>query len=439
MLKCMIVGGSQAVPLSEFISAIAGGTIVVPREFIFDSFVNSYDEIKRSFIKVNYLVILLNDIGEPREEFSKLYDLLSKNSAYFRIGAIKLFGSEASDHALCAKYLVDLISELNEKQGTSIVVDQFFSDDLTYSKIYAELTDLADAEDSTIPVNKVYRAYRNDDSLVGYEPKPFPKSRIEREVPNHAKDYIAVQKAAVKAETGKPVSEEPESPLASVDLDIHTITTDNDYYKRNIVLICGAPKAGTSSLAFAIARSLFEVNNFKTNLFDISESCGSTWSIINNCKSYKVVDNKELLTGSEFLAHGLHVFAAAEYTQLIRIEYLKFLLSIPNRIPADYVVLDCDFQDLPKVLNLCANRLLRIILCSQHVEKDVLFLEPTLNDIRSRGEKVTLYLNDSIKYSDSAKIVDSEDVKEIFPWLKIMTPMNLSKLYNFIGVLKEES
>lgn len=428
MINCAIVGGEVAKNLAKYINVNSGGSIVVSEDNIFEEFSSDRDILKGSYIKVSKLIYLIDETHNIKEDITVLYELI-QNRALFNIGELWVFGKETEENFmgqdLLCKILIDLDFENYQIRLTE--------DDPSFSDIYKEITGVIDAEDYRVPYVKVYRTEIGDDSKVGYDPTPY-RHNIKLLEEDRVGKYEKMKESSKKSENNIPIKEEPSSHLPNVHLDIKAIKVDDVIYKSNIFVVCGFAKAGTSVFASNLALSLSVKH--AVNMIDISKNCGSARNCIRLSKSYTLVKNKELLTGKDFSNHCLTIYTSAEIKDLdTKFDYLKYILSSPNRTKSDYIVIDCDISQLEEICKICNIRMNRVFLCCQSVKDELMLLDPYIEYLSKADIKTLLYLNNSIMYDDSYEKIDAIYVKDYYKDLMVINPINFKTRKNLYSLI----
>ena len=439
MIRCLISGGTDAEKLQKYILKKSGGSIEVDNDHVYSSLYKDKHLVERAYIKANYLIILLDEIKDIRAEIKTLADLL-KDATFFRIETIKIYGINTAENEKGVTQLRQVIKDVNIQKNTNYVVDVTLRDSMIpFSVIYSDITEIVKEDDQKIPIKKVYRVERGTSATEGYEPEQVGKIMCVPNIPDGAKKYSKIKKAAIKGETNNPIFAEKQTDLEKTDLQLNNLEIDKPLYTHNIIIVAGYPKAGTSTFATTLSRSLVVVSGKKINLVDLSDNCGSTRSITNKTSKVKPVDNRSLLLGDDPRDTKLKLFSSAGLSDKVKHEYFRFLLSIPNRIPSDYTIVDCNIKDLQQIIACCPKQILRVILVSQAIENEVYLMKPEVEWSLGKGYNTTIYLNNSINYDSSFAPVDSTDVKLMYKDVTVISPLrDIFKKYDFSKILLDK-
>lgn len=411
MIKCIIVGGVTATNVANYINKTSGGSILIEDTDIYASFQTDSDKLKNSLIVVDSLIYLMDESMNLKEELTVLYDLM-QNRTFFNVGQIFIFSKNTDTLDASCNNFERLMSEIDYDSYQIIRYDN--DSDLTFSSIYKNITGIVDEEEEKNVYKKVYLAERGSDSRRGYDPESYKKNIIPKQE-NSLDKYEKIKESAIKSDTGKYTVDVPELDIKKLDIAIDKIDTFDIDYNRDIIVVTGKPKAGTSIFASTLAISLRSQDK-SVNMIDLSKNCGSCRSIIRRSKKRISVNNKRLLTGEDYSNRGLCIFNSVDLPTLdMKTNYLKYILSIPNRTKCNYLVIDCDYDILNEVVQLCGSRLNRVVICTQSIKDEVLLIKDDANKFCSRDVKVYIFLNQSINFDKSFSKVDVTTVKDLIP------------------------
>lgn len=416
MISCCIVGGETGYRLADYIENNAGGSIKVSRDHLFNSLSGDFETLNNTFIKVDKFIYLLDSSRDYKKDFNALFNLMS-NTAFFRIGELWVF---ATDNDVNNSAITLLNSILDETGFDNIYVRTYVEGALTLSEIYRELTGMKSADDSKVDIIKVYRSKRSDEANTGYDPEYYTKN-IELKQPNGYAEYEQVKASALKSETNIPIIDSDYKEIKKVDLDISPIDAEAVSLRKNVIVVSGLPKSGTSSLSSCIATSLSKSNK-RVSFLDVSSSYGGERCLESSNHPHVIVDNKELLLGSTYENSNLTVLTSKGIkSEECKISYVKYFKSIPNHFNSDYTVIDCDINFLDKIVSLFKVNIDKVFLCSQILESEVELLKPYVQDY-VKGFEVLVYLNNSFSLAkgDSLSPVKA---KEILGGVKVIKPI----------------
>ncbi|MGL4949502.1 MAG: hypothetical protein ACRC5M_03885 [Anaeroplasmataceae bacterium] len=420
MISCSIVGGHKAENLKDYINNNAGGSIVVEPSNVYKSFTINESEIKSTYIKVQKLIYLIDESKDILSDLKVLFEAM-QNKAFFRVEEIWIFGIDNEINSKGLNYFERLMSDL----GFSDYYIRLDEAELSYNSIYKEITGVTEEQGSGVKFTKIYRAHRADKSKVGYDPKPYSKNRLLA-MDNSVEDYDKMKEASVLSETNKIIKDVSESQIPKVDLNIDISSVTDSIVNKDIIIVCGNSKAGVSIFASTLA---INVSATKTvNIVDISHNCGSARTVIRKSKSCTIVDNKKLLTGTNYSNNKLSVYNTSTIgDKLMKPYYLKYLFSTPNRTQSDYTVIDCNIEEFYEVINSCSSRIHKIFLCCQEIKDELILIKPYIERTLSKGLDCMVYLNNSINYDKSAKRITTVDVKEMYKDIKVISPIDFNK------------
>lgn len=419
MIKLLIVAGSQTESLSDYIDKTSGGSVSI--DYKFNSFGYDFEELSSTIVRADKLIYVISDNIDIRKELVNLYNLMTVQ-AFFKVGEIHLF---VKSNDVLNETISNFQSIMSDLEFSNYKINTI-NGEISFTDIYKDVLGIVTEDGGQITkYKKVYRAVRNEQSKVGYDPTFIRKNIVPVEE-NSAEVYEKVKEASVKSETGKVIRDADAEEIPKIDLtSLVNIDVSSRMHKQNIVIVVGNPKSGTSSFCSHLCMSLS--NKVKTYLVDLSRNCGSARTVIRKSDKYTLVDNRELLLGTEYNNLDLAVFNTATIKDRhIKLDYLKHLLSIPNRVRGDYYILDLDMDNLDDVLSLCDKRIHSIYFVSQEIHDELSLIKHKVNSLSDRYTSY-LYLNNSIQFDSSFKRVESVSVKETIHNCKIIKPINFNK------------
>jgi hypothetical protein len=420
MIKCLIVGGMSAKSIADYIRKTSGGSIEILEEDVYHSFSTDIDTLKKSMIRADKLIYKIDESVSIRDDLTSLYELMN-NKAFFDVREIYVFGEDNENNIKGSNYFKQLMIELDFHDYRINLVEG----ETSYQDIYREITGIVDTEKKKVSYKRVYRSVISEDSITGYDPQNYKKNILPKEE-DRLEAYEKMKSASVISDNNRPIIDIPSKELPELDVDFKGIEIDPLTYEKNIIIVCGNPKAGTSVFASNLARSLY--SNNKIDMIDISPNCGSARHCLRIIKNSKLVDNKELLTGKVYTDIKFCIFSTAEIKDTnLKVSYLKYYLSIPNRTKSDYIIIDCTIDQLDKVLDVCEYRLSRIFYCTQSVRDELLLIENKVNSSISKKIDTFIFLNNSIKFDKTFKVITAVDADKICKGAKVIEPVDLSE------------
>lgn len=406
MIKCLVVG-SNSRKIADYIIKTSGGSVEIGDEHVYSSFFTDEEKLKNQIVIADIAIYYLDESISIRDDLRVLSDLI-KDKTFFNVKEIFIFARETETIAKGIRQFMMLMDEL-EYDSYHIVTDD---NDIPLTKIYNDINGISGTEDPGVYRKKVYRTVRDEESRVGYDPVLF-KGRVLVQEDDRVVDYERMKQAAVKAETNRIIQENPELEPEKVNLDIKGVNIEDRVYKRNIIVVCGNPKSGTSVFASNMAMHLAKNKN-KVSMIDISSNCGSARACLKKYKHSTLVDNEKLLTGTDYSNKNLAIYNTSSlHKRELRPSFLRYLLSIPNRTKSDYYVIDCDMTELREVIDLCGYRILRLFICAQEVKDEVLLVQGVVDDMVAKDISTMVFLNRSIAFDKSYKRVSAISAKEL--------------------------
>lgn len=418
MIECSIVGGNQASRLATFMRDNAGGSIEISQDLVFASFAGDEERIKRQYISVSKMIYLLDETDDIMADLKVVYDLLN-TKAFFKVREFWIFGTDNETNVKGMNVFQKMCLDL-EFEDYQIRLSE---DPYSLEEIYREITGLVEADNSKVPYKKIYRAQRDSEDNVGYDPKPYHKNLIPKEE-DRLKKYEKMRESAIKAESNKVIIDKYSKEVPKVALDVNLINIDTPVAVSNFLIVSGLPRAGSSVLASSLAMCLAKKSH--VNLLDISGNCGSARRASRKFNNYTLVDNQKLLLGENYSDNPLTIYTTAELDGNVKLSYLKYFLSIPNRNKCDYVVVDCDGDDLQSILTYCRSRVKKCFIVSQNVEDEITLTKPLINQCNEFNVETMMYLNNSIKWDNSYKICTSTMAKQICDGVTVISPVDFN-------------
>lgn len=406
MIKCLVVG-SNSRKIADYIIKTSGGSVEIGDEHVYSSFFTDEEKIKNQIVIADIAIYYLDESISIRDDLRVLSDLI-KDKTFFNVKEIFIFARETETIAKGLRQFMMLMNEL-DFDSYHIVTDD---NDIPLTKIYNDINGISGTEEPGVYYKKVYRTMRDEESRVGYDPVLF-KGRVLIQEDDKVLEYEKMKQAAVKAETNRIIQENPELEPEKVNLDIKGVNIEDRVYKRNIIVVCGNPKSGTSVFASNMAMDLARDKN-NVAMIDISGNCGSARACLKRYRNNTLVDNTKLLTGKDYSNINLAIYTTSSlHKRELRPSFLRYLLSIPNRTRSDYYVVDCDITELREVMDLCGYRVLKLFMCAQEVKDEVMLIQGVVEDMANKDIPVMVFLNNSISFDKSYKRVSAPLAKDL--------------------------
>lgn len=415
----MIVGRGGS-DLANYIKENSGGSIEIDNANIYESFMSDERTLNSSLIIVDSLIYMVDEAIDIRKDLNVLFTLM-QNKTFFNVKEIFVYAQNTDDVVRGMNQFETLMSELNYESYTIDMIDG----EIPYSKIYNDITGITDEKDDKTSYKRVYRSVITEDSVRGYDPETFNRNILLKDE-NNVEVYEKAKETAVKNETGRVIKDTPELSPTKIDFKPKAINIDEIEYKKDIVIVTGRPKAGTSIFASVYAESLYKNKNMQINLIDLSETFGSSRQCIKRMK-INAVDNKKLLLGGDFSKSRFNIFNATRVKEDLTMSYLKFILSIPNRVKHDRIIIDCNYSDLNEILDICGRRIEKVFICTQQTKDEVILIENGCSLIKSRNIPLFIYLNNSMKFDKSSTVVLATAVKSMIPYAKVISPLDFDE------------
>lgn len=434
IIKCLLVGGNSAIEFGKFIKDSSGGSVEVIDTL--SSFVNEEVSLKKRMIRCTKLVWFIDSSLNLKEDLRVLNERL-QDSTYFKADEIYIFGVMNNE----IKIGLRMFKQLMQEQELTNYVIKVKEKPSTYQMMYNELLGSTDESSKVTKRKVVYRATVGDTSKRGYNPKFYDRNIIPMEKDN-VRAYEDSKASAIKAETNRIIKDTPESLPNKVNLSISNLDLSKVKNLKNIILVCGNPKSGVSTLATHITKFLVYTNKH-VDYIDLSDNlsgqtCLNKHGLVNSKEGMILVDNKLLLTGKDYSNKPLAIYNKPRKVDN-SISYLRYILSIPKRVNCDYMIIDCNLKDLDAILNMCNNKIIRVILTTQSVSEELLLLRKYIRNLNILKCPNSIFLNRSVTYGDNYKILEGVDAKQILPKGKFINYINFNETpdINFSSLIKE--
>ena len=432
MIKCMIVGRNSANKFSEFIDTNSGGSADIVKSI--SSIFSEFENLNKEIIRVDKLVYFISESSNIMKDITSLDQLLS-NPTYFRVKEFFIFGKDDQETKLGVDKLKFI---LNEHKINDVVVS-LNQDNLTFSKMYTDLMGVEDKSEDSIKRKSVYLVEKSDrTSKRFYDALEYNENKVFQEK-NSSDSYEEAKKASEVAETRNIIRDIPEKKLPKVNITLNTIDINKIANIKNIIVVTGKPKSGSSIFASSLVKSMIR-DNKRVTLVDISANFGSAWNCTRSKSlKHRVINNKELFTGKIYDSDGVNILYPAKFSDsTLYPSYLKYILSIPNRLKGDILVIDCLYSDLDEIMDICGSRISKIFLCSQNVRNELLQVSKRIETLTNMSSiNFYVYLNNSINFSaDNVRLLPVQ-ASSLFNKTKFLAPINFNEDVD-LGILWKE-
>ena len=434
MIKCIIVGKLSATKFSEYIETNSGGSAEIVKSI--SSIASEFENLNKEIIRVDKLVYMMSESSNVISDITAL-DKLLKNPTFFRVNEFFVFGLDDKDTRLGVDRLKFI---LNENKIENIIV-KLGPELPSFTKMYSDFMGIVKNSEHSVVRKKVYLVERGDsNSKRFYDAMEDSENKIYQER-DGVSEYEKVKKASEIAETRKIIKDSPEKSLPKLNIELNTIDLEAIESLKNIIVVTGKPKAGSSTLAISLVNSMVAEGK-KVNLVDISSNFGSASSCIRKKGiKYNLVNNKELFTGKEIVNPGVSIFYPKMFKDSsLYPSLLKYILSIPNRAKSDFTVIDCIYTDLDEVLDICGTKVSKVFLCSQDVKDELVQIGRGINKLKgSKIFKLLVYLNNSIKFDEYHLKLLPVQASALYDGVSFIAPIDFREEQDLRVLWKEET
>ena len=406
MINFMVLS-SDAPKIKDYFRVNSGGDIDI--RFCYESLHASYSQIINSNIKVDKFIIVFSQDSNMniKQEMATLRDIMETNS-FFRVGEIIVYAEE-NDYCTTALDHFKFVMECFDFTGYSIKTTK---DKITMQYLYTDTLSIDPGRQKT-SFNRVYRVKKGEDSKVGYEPiKGNFVYQVKSE--NGYENYEKVKHNAIKSESGRVISEPAQKQIGSFDFELDSYESNFNSIK-NIVIFTGTHKSGTS--IFCSTMFLTKKNNL---MVDVSKNQGSIQNLKLLSNSVEEIDLKDLLVGSIYNSDSSKCIANPNGKTSV--DLLKYIISIPNRITYDTLVIDVDLDDLESIIKVLHVRVKTIVFTSDVSLNEISNLYSLFERYKCYNQY--LFLNKCSRY-DIPHQINPVDLINQFSWLKIIQGENL--------------
>lgn len=407
---------SEVDSLVDYFNKSFGGTLDVEGKY--ESLEMNMESLMNNNIRADKLIIVFKEESgfNIKRETACLGKLIEQNY-FFRVNEILLF---AENNSYCLDGINYFKSAMENVDYNNYTI-KVYEDGISTAQIYRDVMGIVPDDFTTTSYTKVYRREVGSDSRVGYSPRRSRGAIVKSTIDSYA-SYETYKENMKKTETGRVVVEPDPKEIPKFNIELEEYESKIDSI-RNINIFCGNNKSGTSVLAsntFMQSRS--------NNLFiDLSRGFGSV-RILKYMNDDKVMetppieflDNKDILFNT-FDSNKLKVVSYNKKDKIL--DYLKYVLSIPNRISFDKIFIDCDLDDLEDIINLIDQRVRKLIFTTESSVEEFNLLE---SDIR-KFDKYTsyLFLNNHLNLDEGYRPLVISNITSAYPRLNVIKGENL--------------
>lgn len=404
--------------LVDYFNKSFGGSLEVEGQY--ESLESNMESLMNNNIRADKLIIVFKDQSgfNIKREIACLGKLLDSNY-FFKINEILLF-SEDSSYCMDGIASFKFVMENSNFTNYSIKV---YEDGISTAQVYKDVMGIVPDDFTTTSHTIVYRREIGSESKVGYSPRRI-NHPIVKSVDSSYNSYEVYKENMKKTETGRVVVENDPKEIPNIDIKLEQYKSNIDAI-RNIVIVTGNDKSGTSVLV----SNIFVQTESNSLLIDLSKGLGSI-RILNYLKesplkktpSIDFIENKDLLF-DDFKSRNLKVLQYNKKENLL--DYLKYVLSIPNRINFDNIYIDCDLEDLEDVIHLVDQRLKKLIFTTESSIEEFSLLQDMIRKF-DRFDSY-LFMNNHLNLDEGYTELLPSSVTSMFSGLNVVKGENLFK------------
>lgn len=407
---------SEVDSLVDYFNRSFGGTLEVEGQF--ESLEMNMESLMNNNIRADKMIIVFREESgfNIKRETACLGRLIESNY-FFRINEILLF-SENNQYCLDG---INYFKSAMESVGYNNYSVKVYEDGISTAQIYRDVMGIVPDDFTTTSYTKVYRREIGSDSRVGYSPRRS-KGPIVKATNDNYSAYNVYKENMQKTETGRVVVENDPKQLPVIDIQLEEYESKIDSI-RNINIFTGNSKSGTSVLASNVF-----VQSKSNNIFiDLSKGLGSLRILkymdddrVLETPPIKFISNEDLLF-EQYMSTELKVVSYNKKDKIL--DYLKYVLSIPNRIKFENIFIDCDIDDLQDIINLVDQRLRKLIFTTESCVEEFQLLEPSIKHFSKFD--CYLFLNNHLNLDEGYSPLVVPNVSSVYPKLSIIQGENL--------------
>lgn len=400
----------------DYFNRSFGGSLDV--EGSYTSLEMNMEVLLNNTIRCDKLIILFRDESgfNIKREMTCLGKLIEQNY-FFRINEILVF-SENTEYCLEG---ISVFKSIMDTVGYTNYDVKVYEDGLSTAQVYRDVMGIVPDDYTTTSYTKVYRREIGSESRVGYSPRKSKGSIVKSTEDRYSK-YEVYKENMTKTETGRVIVENDSKELPVINIELEEYKSKIDLI-RNINVFTGNNKSGTSVLC----SKSFMQSGSNTLLLDFSKGLGSVRIVkylednpLIKTPSVEHIDNKDLLF-DEHLSSNLKIVSYNNKKTLI--DFMKYIISIPNKLKCERIFIDCDIEDLEVLLNLIDQRLRKLIFTTESSIEEF----SLLSNYISRFDKYNsyLFLNDYLPLSEGYNKLDISNVTSLYPKLNVIKGENI--------------
>lgn len=384
-----------------------GGSIDI--DYKYESLELNLEQLMNNNIRVDKLIIVFYDNGgfNIKREISCLGNLM-ENNAFFKVNEILVF-SENTEYCNSG---ISAFKFIMQNVGFKNYTVKVYDNGISIPKIYKDVMGIVSDDVTRTSYNIVYRSEKGSESKVGYSPRKREKS-LEPVRRDGVKEYERFKDNSRKTESGRLIVEPSPKEIEEININLDVFKSNIDSIK-NIVIFTGPAKSGSSAL---LSNALFETS--KGLAVDLSRTLGSKrilhYLSSDNTLSYpsiEFIDNRDLLLGETYNSGSLKCCSCDKYD--LKMDYLKYVLSIPNIISSNEILIDCDLESLEDIVNLVGERLKKIVFTCESAKEEFEFIKPIINRF-SKFERY-VFLNEHLElregYNPISALIANKEVDD---------------------------
>lgn len=406
--------------LVDYFNKSFGGSLEVEGQY--ESLEMNMEALMNNNIRADKLIIVFKDESgfNIKREITCLGKLIESNF-FFRINEILLF-SENTEYCLEGISSFRYVMESVEYTNFNIKV---YEDGISTAQIYRDVMGIVPDDFTTTSYTKVYRREIGSESKVGYSPRKS-KGAIVKSTEDRYEAYNVYKENMKKTETGRVIVENDSKEIPNINIELDEYKSKIDSI-RNINIFSGNTKSGTSVLASKV----FIQSKSNNLLIDLSKGLGSVRILsfldedkVHQTPSMEFLDNRDVLF-DEFMSSKLKVLGYNKKDKIL--DYLKYILSIPNRIKFDNIFIDCDLEDLDDIISLVDQRLKKLIFTTESSNEEFLLLSDSIRKFEKFDSY--LFMNDHLDLDEGYTELVPLSVTSTFPRLNVIKGENLFSDY----------
>lgn len=401
----------------DYFNRSFGGSLEV--EGSYSSLELNMESLLNNTIRCDKMVIVFKDDSgfNIKREVTCLGKLIEENY-FFRINEILVF-SENTEYCLEG---ITIFKSIMDTVGFTNYSTKVYEDGLSTAQVYRDVMGIVPDDYTTTSYTKVYRREVGSESRVGYSPRKSKGSIVKSSEDRYSK-YEIYKENMSKTETGRVIVENDVKEIPNINIELEEYKSNIDLI-RNINIFTGNGKSGTSILC---SKSFIHSQN-NCLLLDFSRGLGSLRVVrylddnpIVSSGNINFIDNKDLLF-SEHLTDELKILNYNNKRGIV--DFMKYIISIPNRIKYDKIFIDCDLEDLEPLINLIDQRICKLIFTTDSSSEEFSILERYIRKFDKYN--CYLFINQFLDLSEGFTDLDIASIDNFYPKLNIVKGEDLN-------------